>query len=186
MKKISTSINTKEVLKVIAAGGLIVGTGVLGPSLPMILVGIVKVWKEINKSDLGRIVKRLEKQEMISINEKDNKISIEITEKGKRRLLEYDFENIMLKHKKRDGKWRLIIFDIPEGKKKSRDAFRRKLLQLDCIRLQDSVFVSAYPCKDEIDFLSNYLEISDFVTLLVVDRIERGEELIFKPHPDVD
>ena len=184
MEKISTSINTKEVLKVIAAGGLIVGTGVLGPSLPMILVGAVKAWKEINKSDLGRIIKRLEKQEMISIKEDGDKVSIEITEKGKKRLLEYDFENIELKSKKRDGKWRIIIFDVPEGKKKNRDAFRRKLLQLSCIRFQDSVFVSAYPCKDEIDFLSNYLEISDFVTLLTVGRIERGEELIFKPYRD--
>ncbi|MBI2621787.1 MAG: hypothetical protein HYW63_04065 [Candidatus Levybacteria bacterium] len=179
-------IKTKEILKVIAAGGLIVGTGILGPSLPMILVGAIKAWKDINKTDLGRIIKRLEKQEMISIKEKDNKTSIEITEKGKRRLLEYDFENIELKSKKRDGKWRIIIFDIPEYKKRSRDAFRRKLLQLDCIRLQDSVFVSAYPCKDEIDFLSNFLEVSDFVTLLVIEKIERGEELIFKPHRDWD
>ncbi len=179
-------ITTRDVLKVISAGGLIIGTGILGPSLPLILGGAVKAWEEVNKSDLGRIIKRLEKQEMLSIKENDGKISIEITDKGKRRLLEYDFENIKLKHKKRDGKWRLIIFDIPEGKKKSRDAFRRKLLQLDCIRLQDSVFVSAYPCKDEVDFLSNYLLISDFVTLLVVGKIERGEELIFKPYKDLD
>lgn len=186
MEKISIKISTKEVLKVIAAGGLIVGTGVLGPSLPMIIGGAVKAWKEINRSDLGRIIKRLEKQEMISIKEGDDKVSIEITEKGKRRLLEYDFENIKLKSKKRDGKWRIIIFDIPEDKKRNRDAFRRKLLQLDCIRLQDSVFVSAYPCKDEIDFLSNYLEISDFVTLLVVGKVERGEYLVFKKYKDWD
>lgn len=152
----------------------------------MILVGLIKAWNEVNKTDLGRIIKRLEKQEMISIKEDNNKIKIEITEKGKRRLLEYDFENIVRKSKKRDGKWRIIVFDIPEKKKKSRDAFRRKLLQLDCIRLQDSVFISAFPCKDEVDFLSNYLEISDFVTLLTVGKIERGEKLIYKPYRDLD
>lgn len=184
MSGVGTKISTREVLKVIAAGGLIVGTGVLGPSLPLVLAGAVKVWKEVNKSNLGTIIKRLERQELISIEEKDNKISLQITEKGKRRLLEYDFENIEIKRKKRDGKWRIIIFDIPEGKKKNRDAFRRKLLQLDCVRLQDSVFVSAYPCKDEIDFLSNYLNISDFVTLLTVGKIERGEKLIFEPYED--
>lgn len=186
MKKSNIKISTKDILKVVAVGGLIVGTGILGPSLPMILMGTVKAWKNANRKDLGRIIKRLEKQEMISIKEEGNKISIEITEKGKRRLLEYDFENIKLKSKKRDGKWRIIIFDIPEDKKRNRDAFRRKLIQLDCIRLQDSVFVSAYPCKNEIDFLSNYLEISDFVTLLTVGKIERGEELIFKPYRDWD
>ncbi len=176
-------IKTLDVLKVLAAGGIIVGTAML-PTLPMILVGTVKLWKDVNKTDLGRIIKRLEKQEMLAIREKQGKTSIEITEKGKKRILEYDFENIDRKEKKRDGIWRLIIFDIPEGKKRNRDAFRRKLIQIGCIRLQDSVFVSAFPCKSEIDFLSHYLEISDFVTLAAIGKIERGEELIFKKYRD--
>lgn len=178
-------IRTLDVLKVLAVGGVIVGTAVL-PSLPMVLVGAVKLWKDANKTDLGRIIKRLEKQEMLSIGEKDGKISLEITEKGRRRILEYDFENIDRKAKKRDGKWRIIIFDIPEGKKRNRDAFRKKLIQIGCIRLQDSVFVSAFPCKNEIDFLSHYLEISDFVTLATIGKVERGEELIFKKYRDWD
>src|SRR3989344_1682872 len=115
-------IKTLDVLKVLAAGSVIIGTAVL-PALPMVLVSAVKLWKDVNKTDLGRIIKRLEKQEMLTIREKDGKTSIEITEKGKRRLLEYDFENINRKSKRRDGKWRVIIFDIPEGKKKNREAF---------------------------------------------------------------
>lgn len=177
-----SKVTTKDVLKVVSVGGLIIGTAVTGPALPMIIGGALKIWKEANRSDLGRIIKRLEKQKMISIKEKDNEVAIEITEKGKRRLLEYDFENIELKAKKRDGKWRLILFDIPEDKKVNRNAFREKLLQIGCIRLQDSVFASAFPCKDEIDFLCNYLEISDYVTLVVLDKIERGEQLIFKKY----
>lgn len=178
-------IRTSDVLKVLAVGGVIVGTTAF-PALPMILVQTVKLWKEANRQDLGRIIKRLQKQEMIAVKERNEKVLIEITEKGRRRLLEYDFEKVERKSKKRDGKWRLIIFDIPEGKKKSRDAFRKKLIQIGCIRFQDSVFVSAFPCKDEIDFLSHYLEISDFVTLLTVDSIERGEELIFRRYRDWD
>ena len=91
-----------------------------------------------------------------------------------------------LKSKRRDGKWRLIIFDIPEKKKSARDVFRRKLLELGMIRLQDSVFVSAFPCKNEIDFLANFLGISDFITLVSLDGIERGEQLIFKEYYDGD
>lgn len=178
-------IKTIDVLNVLVAGGIIVASAAI-PSLPIILVNAVKLWKEVNKKDLGRIVKRLEKQEMISIREVGNKISIEITEKGKRRLLEYDFENIQLKAKKRDGKWRIIIFDIPEDRKRNRDAFRKKLIQIGCVRLQDSVFISAFPCKDEIDFLVNFLEISDFVTVATLDQIERGEKLLFKRYRDWD
>ena len=172
-------IYTKDVLKVLAAGGLLVGSVAI-PSLPIALGAVYKVWKDVNKKDLGRIMKRLEKQEMISFKEQANKTIITITEKGKRRLLAQDFENITLKAKKRDGKWRLVIFDIPEGKKANREVFRRKLIQLGFLRLQDSVFASAFPCKEEIDFLCHYLEISDYVTLAILDRIERGEQLIFK------
>ncbi|MBI2596168.1 CRISPR-associated endonuclease Cas2 [Candidatus Daviesbacteria bacterium] len=172
-------IRTREVLQLIGVLGIIVATAAI-PSLPMALGAVVKVWKNVNRKDLGKIIKRLEKQEMISIRENGEQITIEITDRGKRRLLEYDFENIQLKSQKRDGKWRLVIFDIPEDKKSAREIFRKKLLQLGLIRLQDSVFVSAFPCKKEVDFLCHYLGISDFITLLSIDRIERGEELIFK------
>lgn len=176
-------IFTREVLKVIAIGGIIVGTVAI-PTLPLAVVSVVKAWKKVSKRDLGRIIKRLEKQEMISIREKGNQISIEVTEKGKRRLLEYDFENMELKSKRRDGKWRLIIFDIPEQRKSSRDVFRRKLLELGMIRLQDSVFACAFPCKNEVDFLANFLGISDFITLVSLNKIERGEQLLFKEYKD--
>lgn len=178
-------ITTKEVLGVIAAGGFLLASAAI-PNLPIAVGAAVKIWRDINKRDLGRIIKRLEKQEMIAIREKGDKVAIEITEKGKRRLLEYDFEKITLSAKKRDGKWRLIIFDIPEDKKRNRDAFREKLLHLGFVRLQDSVFVSAFPCKNEVDFLCHFLEISDFVTLVVLDKIERGEQLIFKEYFNSD
>lgn len=172
-------ITTRDVLKIVAAGGLLVAAAAI-PSLPIALGAGLKAWKDINRRDLGRIIKRLEKQEMIAIRERGENVAVEITEKGKRRLLEYNFENIAIKAKRRDGKWRLVIFDIPEDKKINRDAFRRKLLQLGFTRLQDSVFASAFPCKNEIDFLCHYLEISDFVTLVALDKIERGEQLIFR------
>lgn len=177
-------ILTREVLKVIATSGLLIGSAFL-PTLPMAAGAVIKAWKDINKKDLGRIIKRLEKQEMITLQEiVDGKIKIIITDKGRKRLLEYDFENIELKQKKRDGTWRMVIFDTPEDKRNARDVFRRKLLQLDFIRLQDSVFASAYPCKNEIDFLCHYLDISDFVTLVSLNKIERGEKLVWKKYYD--
>lgn len=177
-------ILTREVLKVIAVTGILVGSAFI-PTLPMAAGKAIKIWKDINKKDLGRIIKRLKKQEMINMQEvADGKISITITDKGRKRLLEYDFENLEIKHKSRDGKWRLVIFDIPEDKKNARDVFRRKLLQLDFIRFQDSVFASAYPCRMEVDFLCHFLGISDFVTVVSLNKIERGEQLIWKKYQD--
>lgn len=172
-------VTTKDVLKIIAVSGIVTASMII-PTIPIAAGAVYKAWRKFNRRDLGKIIKRLEKQEMISYKEKNGKTVFEITEKGKKRLLEYDFESLDIKKKKIDGKWRLVIFDIPEDKKVSRDAFRKKLLQMEFIRLQDSVFATCYPCKKEIDFLVHYLGISDFITLIRVDEIERGEKLIFK------
>ncbi len=178
-------ITTRDVLMVLGIGAVFVGS-IVAPGLPKGVVAAVKAWKFVNRKDLGRIIKRLHKQEMLSIYEGDGKVAISITDKGKRRLLEYNFESLSLKAKRRDGKWRLIIFDIPEGLKRNRDAFAKKLLQIECIKLQDSVYVSAYPCNKEIDFLCHFLEVSDYVTVVILDKFERGEEVIFKKYYDFD
>lgn len=175
----------KEVLQIVSAGILIISSLAL-PNLPIAIGAAYKGWKNFNKRDLRKILKRLEKQQMINLQEHGENVKITITDRGRQRLLEYDFENIKLKSRKRDRNWRVIIFDIPENKKKSRDALRKKLLQLGFTRLQDSVYASAYPCRNEIDFLCHYLGISDFVTTLVVAKIERGEQLTIKPLYDWD
>lgn len=178
-------IITQDVLKIFGLGALIVAS-VAMPGLPKALIEIHKAFKGASKRDLGKIIKRLNKQKMLSITEHEGKFTVEITEKGKRRLLEYDFENISLSSQRRDGKWRLIIFDIPEIRKGNREIFRKKLKELGCIRLQDSVFASAFPCRNEIDFLCNFLGISDSVSLVKLDKFERGEDLVFKQIPKFD
>lgn len=181
----NSKIVTKDVLQVLGLGALVV-TAVALPGLPKALMEIHKSFKNANRKDFGRIIHRLNQQKMLSIKENGDNWIVEITEKGKRRLLEYDFENISLKARKRDNKWRLIIFDIPEHRKGSREVFRKKLNELGFLRLQDSVFVSAFPCRNEIDFLCNFLGISDNVSLIVLDKFERGEELLFKKFPNFE
>jgi len=48
----------------------------------------------------------------------------------------------------------LLIYDIPEGKKKERDWFRRQLRNFDFIMIQKSVWVGPSPLpKDFLDYL---------------------------------
>lgn len=170
-------ILTRDVLKIIGISGIILGTIAI-PSLPAAITATIKIWNKINHKDLGRIITRLQKQQMIDLKEIDGKTEITITEKGKERLLYKNFENLKIEQR-RDRKWRIIIFDIPEQQKRNRDAFRKKLLQLGCVKLQESVFVCAYPCQKEIDFLCHYLAISDYVTVFVSDKVERGQQIKF-------
>lgn len=49
----------------------------------------------------------------------------------------------------------LLIYDIPEGRKKERDWFRRQLKNFDFIMIQRSVWVGPSPLPDEF---TNYLK----------------------------
>jgi len=81
--------------------------------------------------------------------------------------LEYIINNTIInKPKSWDKKWRLVIFDIPETHRKHRVAFRNKLKQLGFIQFQKSVWIHPYECQNEISFLAEYLNISQYLTLI--------------------
>src|SRR3989344_3005352 len=76
-------------------------------------------------------------------------------------------EKLKLPSKKKwDKKWRIVLFDIPEPKKKTRDALRRKLKKLGFLEFQKSVFIFPFPCRDEINFIINFFDIHDNVFYL--------------------
>jgi hypothetical protein len=173
------TIPAKDVLKFIGLGTLVVSS-LAFPCLPIAISKLNKQWKNANISYLGRVIKRYEKQQLIRISEKENTIEIELTEKGRVRILEFNFENIDVKNKIHEGKFWFIVFDIPNIQKLARDKFREKLIQLGFSSFQESVYVSPFPCKEEIDFLCHYLQISKYVTVIKMDKIERGEKIFFK------
>ncbi len=171
-------LSAKVALKLVAITGLVVSSLAL-PNIAIAYGSIAREWKKYKRGDIGRIIKRFQKSELIAVREQNGQTVIEISEKGKAKLLKYDFDNLTLK-KKRDGKSRVVIFDIPNTKKASRDIFRRKIEGLGFIKLQESVFVSAYPCREEIEFIVNFLFIEKYVSLFQMGKIELGPELQFK------
>jgi DNA-binding transcriptional regulator PaaX len=173
-----SSINTKEVLKIIGVTGLLISS-IYFPGLPAAVYQIQKYFKNANKKRVKQILKRLEKQELIKIEEHHNTIKIAVTERGRQKLLQFDLDDLRIKNKKHDGKLRIIMFDIPEYKKLNRDYFREKLVQIGCVWMQDSVYINPFKCNDELDFLCQYFDVSNHVTMFLADKIERGEKITF-------
>ncbi|MBU1159968.1 hypothetical protein KKD04_02185 [Patescibacteria group bacterium] len=164
----------KEILKGLAIGGLIVASFAL-PNLPQIfsLFG-VKTSRERYK--MNRILQNLEKQKLIDIYGKGDDIVMEITEKGKKRILKYKFDEIVIvRPKKWDGYWRMIIFDIPERYKKGRDALTRKFKEMEIYPLQKSVFICPFECGDEINFVSEFFDVRKFVHYFVIKEIDEKD-----------
>ncbi|MEX2090705.1 MAG: CRISPR-associated endonuclease Cas2 [Candidatus Paceibacterota bacterium] len=65
-----------------------------------------------------------------------------------------------------DGKWRIVIFDIPEELHKKRNYLRSKLKNLGFHMLQKSVFIIPYPCEEELAGVCRKLKIVDYVDVI--------------------
>lgn len=109
----------------------------------------------LSEDDFSRTRQVFKRRKFISLKPRgDGVYAIAITEKGKERALGEIYRDLKLeKRKKWDGVWRVVIFDISEKHKGEREGFRHRLEQLGLHRLQESVFVSPHPCKEEVYFL---------------------------------
>ncbi len=131
-----------------------------------------KIWRNFNN---------LKKQRALEfVEEKDGYLVYRPTEKGKEKIKQLILDEMALtKPGKWDGKWSLVIFDIPETKKKTRDALRSKLQDLGFYQCQKSAWIHPFPCMEEIEFLKEQLNVKPFVKLFLIDEMEDGKALYY-------
>lgn len=167
----------KVILLTIAATGLVV-VAVTTPGLGYVLKEINKhQYKKYKPHRINQSLKRLEKQQLISISEQNEQITLKLTEKGQQKILMLNVENMKLKKGKWDKVWRIIIFDIPNTHKKARDALRQKMKQIGFYLLQESVLITPWKCRDEVNFIKNLYGIGQYVTLIEARTFD-GEEKV--------
>ena len=141
-------------------------------------------WDKKNKSfkttHLSQALYLLKKRKIINVRKSGGKTIVELTEKGKKKKLQYDLDNLIIpKREKWDERWRFLMFDIPESKKSAREALREKLKELGFFQFQKSVWIYPYPCAEEIDFISEVFAVAPYINLLTV-RLEEDEPLRLK------
>ncbi|MBU3968666.1 CRISPR-associated endonuclease Cas2 [Patescibacteria group bacterium] len=154
-------------------------------SLPK-LAQVIKLFETDKKyrNKFNREIYRLKKYGYIKTYKKGGEIVIDITKKGIKLVKKYNLEDLELKKEPRwDKNWRMVLFDIPENKKSARASLRRKLEQLGFLRYQKSVFIYPYSCRDEINFISNYFGVENFINYIIVKRINNDKK--FKKHFDL-
>lgn len=139
-----------------------------------------KFWREINRKQLSDSIRSLYQSKLIDTKENnDGSIKMILTEKGKKRIILYNFEQMTIpKSNIWDKKWRIITFDIPEKFKKARNALREKLKDLGFLKYQKSIFIHPYECKDEINFVIEFFDIRPFVRYITAENLDN--ELDFK------
>ena len=102
----------------------------------------------------------------------------ELTESGEKKLRLWELQDYKFKPPQRwDKKWRIIIFDIPEKKKRIRNQIRNLFVSAGLYRLQDSVWVYPYDCEDIIGLLKTDLGVGRDLLYVIADEIENDKHL---------
>lgn len=114
---------------------------------------------------------RLLRQGFLSV--KDGNICL--TEKGEKELRRLGVATA--RRSRWDGKWRVLIFDIPNYRKGLRDRLRLSLKANGFERLQNSVWIYPHDCEDFVALLKIDLKIGKDMQYLIVDSIENDRKL---------
>jgi len=120
----------------------------------------------------------LKRRGLLDIRKKDHQIYIALTAEGRKRAGRYLIDDLEIKKpKKWDGKYRIVIFDIPNTTRIKRDALRGKLKELGFFRLQQSVWVHPFDCRKEIELLREFFGLSSKELILIEGSIENDKFL---------
>lgn len=123
--------------------------------------------RPLKKSTLAQALKRLREKGLINEDRMDtNKVVFKLTEVGKDILGLDEFNE-----KTWDGKWRIVIFDIPEQKRLIRDLFRRNLKKWGFKHLQKSVWISKRNIFGKLTSYIKDLGIEKWVIVMESDRL---------------
>lgn len=136
-------------------------------------------WRDFDKVRFQKSLYKLNKSKFIKTYKEGKEKYIQLTQKGKDRIKKEIISKMKIKvPKKWDYKWRMVVFDIPENKKKARDILAKKLKQLGFHPLQKSVFVFPFDCREEIERIKNLYEVGRHVQYIVAEQIETEENLL--------
>ncbi|MBI2113050.1 MAG: hypothetical protein HYT50_00510 [Candidatus Wildermuthbacteria bacterium] len=121
----------------------------------------------------------LRSKRFIEFQTHNHQIYMRLTEEGKKAAHKFQINTLAIFVPKQwDGKWRLIIFDIPEVLKVKREAFRGKLREFGFYRLQKSIWVFPYSCAKEIMLLREFFALRpNHLRILEVQKLEEDEFL---------
>lgn len=105
--------------------------------------------------------------------QKDTRGFLSLTKIGETRLRLLELREKRLNSQKHwDKRWRVLIFDIPENRKSTREKLRLTLTNVGFVRLQDSVWIYPYDCEEFVALMKADFKIGYDMLYLIVEEIE--------------
>ncbi|MEK7114399.1 MAG: CRISPR-associated endonuclease Cas2 [Patescibacteria group bacterium] len=176
-KRRNTNIQHALLTTVALTGIVLVAT--IAPNTPAILAKLPSLKRAQLRYRYRTALGRLVAQGYIAFEKQDGRQYARITEEGSK-MLAFEQEKTKLSNLKKrrwNGRWRVVIFDVPERRRQTRDRLRDIMKEVGFVRLQDSVWVFPYDCEDFITLLKAELKIGVAILYMVVEQIENDKYL---------
>ncbi len=128
---------------------------------------------------ISKGIRNLKKYGYLKEKKIKDKKTLYLTRKGRVAIIKDILQQKTKKGLKWDGKWRAIIFDVPEASRRDRDFLRRELHLIGFKELQKSVWIFPYEMKKELKVLLELWK-ADFagdIRFLTVEKVENDEDL---------
>ncbi|MBO8172405.1 MAG: phenylacetic acid degradation operon negative regulatory protein PaaX [Bacillaceae bacterium] len=127
-------------------------------------------------------ISRMSRQGWIKARKEGNRSYYSMTEQGLKRLEEAAKRIYKLHNDPWDGKWRILVYTIPEEIRQVRDELRQELIWSGFGMLANSCWVTPLDLEDQLkDILARY-EAEDYVDFFVADYIgpHQSKDLVEK------
>jgi hypothetical protein len=161
------------VMAAVSGAGLL-AVAMLAPNILQILPHITGKKRSKLAFKTKTAASRLAAKGYIRFINRGGKKYIEITKEGSRAIA-FEREKAQLvdtRKRKWDKRYRLVMFDIPQTRKTTRDRVRLLMRECGFLRLQDSVWIFPHDCEELIVLAKADLRVGKDIVYAVVESME--------------
>lgn len=160
----------------IAIGALIIGIGA-APSpraVSKLLAELALGDNPKNRRYAGRKIRELKKRGYLE----EYGVRYAVSDKGQRILSRERIMSLEIPNpRKWNGKWYLIMFDIPLTQSYARQALNTILLGMGLLQYQQSVLIYPYPIKETVMHICRFYKVTRYVSFVTADDVDGADKL---------
>jgi hypothetical protein len=123
-----------------------------------------------NKRKFNNLIYYLKRKGYIETKNFKNKNAILLTKEGINKALRASFMLEAAK-KRKDGKWIMIIFDMPQKHKKARSLLRSILINLGYKLFQQSAWISPYDISEKTEKLLQFHHLDSYTKIFLIEKM---------------
>jgi DNA-binding transcriptional regulator PaaX len=149
-----------------------------GSETPKMPLGEEKI-NSSSKYAITRSLKGLREAGLVENLSSDQQDYARLTQAGKRKATSLKLESdTAVVNPNWDGKWRVILLDLPESRKNERESLRYLLKKAGFVMLKNSAWISPYPFEHLFMNIKKDLGLTTELMIMITDSMDQETEKV--------